>query len=111
MRSNQLSYSPKIFHFACDVVYHRQPAVQIGTGCYRKSQPLMLRQNRWSIRISFLLVILAAAFGIWYATTFWQPSLTLGDWSAYSEGVDWVETISGWGETAIQILLGATSTR
>jgi hypothetical protein len=71
----------------------------------------MLRQNRWSIRISFLLVIVFAVFGIWYATRFWQPALDVGDWSAYSEGIDWVETVSGWGETAIQILLGATSTR
>jgi hypothetical protein len=71
----------------------------------------MLRQNRWSIRISFLLVIIFAVFGIWYATKFWQPALDMGDWSAYSGGIDWVETVSGWGETAIQILLGATSTR
>ena len=71
----------------------------------------MLRQNRWSIRISFLLVIIFAMFGIWYATRFWQPALDVGDWSAYSAGIDWVETVSGWGETAIQILLGATSTR
>ena len=71
----------------------------------------MLRQNRWSIRISFLLVIIFAVFGIWYATRFWQPALDVSDWSAYSEGIDWVETVSGWGETAIQILLGATSTR
>ena len=58
-----------------------------------------------------MLVIIFAVFGIWYATSFWQPALDTGDWSAYSEGIDWVETISGWGETAIQILLGATSTR
>lgn len=58
-----------------------------------------------------MLVIIFAVFGIWYATRFWQPALDVGDWSAYSEGIDWVETISGWGETAIQILLGATSTR
>jgi hypothetical protein len=68
----------------------------------------MLRQNRWSIRISFLLVILAGIFGIWYASTFWAPSINLGDWSAYSSGIDWVETISGWGESAIQLLLGVT---
>jgi hypothetical protein len=71
----------------------------------------MLRQSRWSIRISFLLVLLFATLGLWYASTFWTPELDLGDWSAYSEGIDWVETVSGWGETAIQILLGATSTR
>jgi membrane associated rhomboid family serine protease len=71
----------------------------------------MLRQTRWSIRISFLLVIVFAAFGLWYATTFWQPAIDFGDWSAYSGGIDWVETISGWGETAIQLLLGATSTQ
>jgi hypothetical protein len=69
----------------------------------------MLRQNRWSIRISFLLVIVFAFFGIWYATTFWQPELNLGDRSAYSDGIDWIETISGWGESAIQLLLGVTS--
>ena len=69
----------------------------------------MLRQNRWAIRISFLLVIAFAALGVWYASTFWAPSIDLGDWSAYSEGIDWVETISGWGEEVIQLLLQATS--
>jgi len=68
----------------------------------------MLRQNRWAIRVSFLLVIFFAAFGVWYAATFWAPAIDLGDWSAYTEGIDWVETISGWGESAIQLLLGAT---
>lgn len=68
----------------------------------------MLRQNRWSIRISFLLVFLFALFGIWYGVTFWRPVLDTGDWSQYSAGIDWVETISGWGEEAIQLLLGAT---
>ena len=71
----------------------------------------MLRQNRWAIRISFLLVIVFAALGVWYGSTFWLPELDLGDWSAYSEGIDWVETVSGWGEAAIQLLLSATSQR
>ena len=69
----------------------------------------MLRQNRWAIRISFLLVIAFAAFGVWYGSTFGLPAVDLGDWSADSEGIDWVETVSGWGEGAIQLLLSATS--
>lgn len=68
----------------------------------------MLRQNRWAIRISFLLVIAFAALGVWYGSTFWLPAIDFGDWSAYSEGIDWVETVSGWGETAIQLLLSVT---
>jgi len=68
----------------------------------------MLRQNRWSIRISFLLVLCAAFFGMWYATTFWQPAIDI-DVSAYTQEFDWVEAIAAIGEQAIQVLLGATS--
>jgi hypothetical protein len=69
----------------------------------------MLRQNRWSIRISFILVIAAAAFGLWFASTLWQPELDAIDAQAYTEQFDWVEAISAVGEQAIQVLLGATS--
>jgi hypothetical protein len=69
----------------------------------------MLRQNRWSIRISFILVIIAAAFGVWYASTFWQPEIEVVDTEAYTQQFDWVETVSAIGEQAIQVLLGATS--
>ena len=59
-----------------------------------------------------MLVIIFAVFGIWYATSFWQPALdTWATGLPTAKAIDWVETISGWGETAIQILLGATSTR
>ena len=68
----------------------------------------MLRQNRWSIRISFLLVLVAAFFGLWYATTFWQPTLDI-DVTTYTQEVDWVEVVSAIGEQAIQVLLGVTS--
>ena len=68
----------------------------------------MLRQNRWSIRISFLLVLLSAFFGLWYATTFWQPAINI-DVSAYTQKIDWIEAVSAIGDQAIQVLLGATS--
>jgi hypothetical protein len=68
----------------------------------------MLRQSRWSIRISFILVLLAAFFGLWYATNFWQPEIDI-DVSAYSQEIDWVETVSAIGEQALQVLLGVTS--
>lgn len=67
------------------------------------------RQNRWTTRISFLLVLLMAAVGFWYAATFWRPAVSAVDLSNYSSGVDWVETTSAVGEQAIQLLLGATS--
>lgn len=69
----------------------------------------MLRQNRWSIRISFILVIIAAAFGLWYAATFWQPEIQAVDTGGAAQQFDWVETVSAIGEQAIQVLLGATS--
>jgi hypothetical protein len=69
----------------------------------------MLRQNRWSIRISFILVIIAATFGLWYANAAWESFLPDLDLTGLSENTDWVEVVAGMGEAAVQLLLGATS--
>jgi hypothetical protein len=69
----------------------------------------MARQNRWSIRISFILVLVMALVGLWYALTFWTPSVTEIDVAGTTEQIDWVEAASAVGEQAVQLLLGATS--
>ena len=70
----------------------------------------MRRQNRWSVRISFLLVILMGFAGVWYVNTVWMPVFNTIDLYALSEGIDWVTVASDIGEQAVQLLLGATST-
>ena len=67
----------------------------------------MLRQNRWSIRISSCWSSSWASFGLWYATTFWQPALDTIDSTAYAKAIDWVEALAGIGEQAIQICCSA----
>ncbi|HRW49613.1 MAG: hypothetical protein M9936_30860 [Caldilinea sp.] len=69
----------------------------------------MMRQNRWTIRISFLAVLLMGLFGLWYATAIWIPMFDSVDLSAFADNVDWVDTAATIGEQAVQLLLGATS--
>lgn len=69
----------------------------------------MLRQNRWSIRISFILIIAAATFGLWYTNAAWESFLPDLDLTGLSENTDWVEVVADMGEAAVQLLLGATS--
>ena len=69
----------------------------------------MARQNRWTVRISFMLVIVMAAVGLWYATTVWLPALDTVDLSFLTNTADWVDIASAVGEQLIQLLLGATS--
>jgi hypothetical protein len=70
----------------------------------------MLRQNnRWTIRISFIAVILMGLLGFWYAVSIWIPMFDAVDLSVFTEDVDWVEIVAGVGEQAVQLLLGVTS--
>ncbi|MBW7884782.1 MAG: hypothetical protein H3C34_19510 [Caldilineaceae bacterium] len=71
----------------------------------------MVRQNRWTVRISFVAVLVMAMFGLWYATTIWFPALDTIDTSTMTDGADWIDIFSAVGEQAIQIFLGATSGR
>ncbi len=69
----------------------------------------MMRQNRWTIRISFLAVVGMGLFGLWYATAVWIPMFDTVDLSAFTDSADWVDTAAAIGEQAVQLLLGATS--
>ncbi|MFZ1769615.1 MAG: hypothetical protein WAU00_10480 [Caldilinea sp.] len=70
----------------------------------------MLRQNnRWTIRISFLAVIVMGIFGFWYAISIWLPLFDAVDLSAFADNVDWVDAAATLGEQTVQLLLGVTS--
>ncbi len=70
----------------------------------------MLRQNnRWTIRLSFALVLLMGLIGFWYAVAVWMPMLDAVDLSAFADNVDWVDTAATIGEQVVQLLLGFTS--
>ncbi|MBE2236993.1 MAG: hypothetical protein IAE81_04340 [Caldilineaceae bacterium] len=70
----------------------------------------MLKQNnRWTIRISFLAVILMGIFGFWYAVSSWLPLFDAVDLSAFADNVDWVDAAATLGEQTVQLLLGVTS--
>jgi hypothetical protein len=70
----------------------------------------MLRQNnRWTIRLSFALVLLMGLIGFWYAVAVWMPMLDAVDLSAFTDNVDWVDTAATIGEQVVQLLLGFTS--
>ncbi|HQY91192.1 hypothetical protein [Caldilinea sp.] len=70
----------------------------------------MLRQNnRWTIRISFLAVIVMGIFGFWYAVSIWLPLFDAVDLSAFADNVDWVDAAATLGEQTVQLLLGVTS--
>lgn len=70
----------------------------------------MLRQNnRWTIRISFIAVILMGLIGFTYAISVWLPMMEAIDLSAFADNVDWVDTAATIGEQVVQLLLGVTS--
>ena len=70
----------------------------------------MLRQNnRWTIRLSFALVLLMGLIGFWYAVAVWMPMLDAVDLSAFADNVDWVDTAATIREQVVQLLLGFTS--
>jgi hypothetical protein len=70
----------------------------------------MVRQNnRWTIRISFAVVLLMGIVGFGYAVSVWLPMFDAIDLSAFADNVDWVDTAATIGEQAVQFLLGITS--
>ncbi len=71
--------------------------------------PLLFRYNRHLQRIFFLLVILAGLYGWSYATSNWNFDLSLFDLSQFTDQTDWMETIAGLLEQAIQLFLALTS--
>lgn len=66
----------------------------------------MVRPNRTSTRIAFLLVLAMAILGFWYARTNWQLPLDTLQLDALSAEGDWVDMLSALGEEAIQLFLG-----
>ena len=68
-------------------------------------------QNRWAVRISFILVLLLAVFGFWYATAVWIPRFDNVDLSIFTDSATLTDRIADASEQTIQLLLGATSGR
>ncbi|MCB0079991.1 MAG: hypothetical protein KDE47_03630 [Caldilineaceae bacterium] len=68
---------------------------------------MIVRNNRQVTRLFFILVLAAAAFGWWYASTHWQMQ---PDTIALPTGQDfnWIDFIATLGEEAIQLFLGLT---
>lgn len=71
--------------------------------------PLLFRYNRHLQRLFFVLVILAGLYGWNYAESHWSFDLSLFDLSALTDRTDWMETIAGLLEQAIQLFLALTS--
>jgi hypothetical protein len=71
---------------------------------------MIVRNNRQVTRIFFLLVLGAAFFGGWYASTHWQPQPEALDPSLFDGGgIDWIDVAAALGEEALQLFLGLTS--
>ena len=66
------------------------------------------RTNRRITRISFLLVLIMAFAGWWYATSAWQFSLDDVQALTPEQEGDWIDFVATLGEDAIQIFIGLT---
>lgn len=72
---------------------------------------MVRRANRQLTRLFFILVLLMACFGGWYADQNWRLDLsTLGQKPVVENG-DWTEFVAALGEQAIQLFLGLTTPR
>ena len=68
----------------------------------------MVRNSRSTTRIFFILVIAAALFGGWFASTTWQVDLSTLEVPSLDEEADWIDTASLLSEQALQFFLGWT---
>ena len=68
----------------------------------------MVRNSRSTTRIFFILVIAAALFGGWVASSTWQADLTAFEAPSLDEEADWIDTASVLSEQALQFFLGWT---
>lgn len=68
----------------------------------------MVRNTRSTTRIFFILVIVAAILGGWFANATWQVDLTAFEIPSLDEDADWIDTASVLSEQAIQFFLGWT---
>ncbi|MDQ3248465.1 MAG: hypothetical protein M3Q45_04575 [Chloroflexota bacterium] len=65
--------------------------------------------NRQLTRLFFLLVLLMALFGGWYADGHWRIDLSTLNAQTVGENIDWIDVVSTLGEQVIQLFLGLTS--
>ena len=69
----------------------------------------MVRRNRLQLRISLILILVAAFFGAWYGLSHWQLQPDALQFTAPSENSSWIDVFSNIGEAAIQLFMGLTS--
>ncbi|MEM7127986.1 MAG: hypothetical protein AAF702_16750 [Chloroflexota bacterium] len=70
----------------------------------------MGHNSRQTNRLFFLIVLVSAMFGWWYASTTWQlqPETILGSGLRPSEG-DWIDFIAAIAEQMMQLFIGLAS--
>ena len=69
----------------------------------------MVRRNRRQLRISLVLILVAAFLGAWYGSTHWQVHPETWRFSTLSEDGDWIDIVADMGEAGIQLFMGLTS--
>ncbi len=75
----------------------------------REAISTMVKRNRRQLRISLILILLAAFLGAWYGSTHWQLHPETWQFSGFSEDGDWIDTVADMGEAGIQLFMGLTS--
>ncbi|MCB0047470.1 MAG: hypothetical protein KDD92_18745 [Caldilineaceae bacterium] len=69
----------------------------------------MIRRNRLQLRLSLILILIAAVIGAWYAGTHWQIAPEQLQFSGLNEDSSWIDVFAALGEQAIQLFMGLTS--
>ena len=69
----------------------------------------MVRNNRMTLRLFLIIILIMGFVGAWYASNNWQPQFDSIDLSLFSEEGDWIETLSALGEESIQLIMGVLS--
>ena len=69
----------------------------------------MVRRNRLQLRVSLMLILLAAFAGAWYGLNNWQIQPENLQFSGLTEDSNWIDILATLGEQAIQLFMGLTS--
>ncbi|MFN8491359.1 MAG: hypothetical protein U0350_27420 [Caldilineaceae bacterium] len=70
---------------------------------------MVRRTNRQLTRLYFILVLVMAFFGGWYADRNWQPDFSHLGQKPVVENGNWIDFFSALGEETIQLFLGLTT--
>jgi hypothetical protein len=70
---------------------------------------MIVRQKRLMLRLYFILVIVLALVGGWYASSNWQVETEALSALNMTEETNWVDFFAALGEGVIQLFLGFTT--